>query len=135
MLIPSNCSSTILTSTSTFHFIPSCSPSCSRTMETSYILFATCSNKILNLSIKLSMTHLSPPVVQGEWLRDDQRGQDVPSQRGRLWSRLSTFSTKWNWNLDFEIRSMVKFPHLQGQTMTFLGLRSSMQGHDTLIFG
>ena len=37
--------------------------------------------------------------------------------------------------LDFEILSMVKFPHLQGQTMTFLGLRSSMQGHGDIIFG
>ena len=34
--------------------------------------------------------------------------------------------------LVFEILSLVKFPHLQGQTMTFLGLRSSMQGQGTL---
>ena len=61
--------------------------SVSELFKTSCILSANCSNKILNSSIKLSMTHLAPPVVQGEWLRDDQRGQDVPSQRGRLWSR------------------------------------------------
>ena len=43
-----------------------------------------------------SSSHLAPSVVQGEWLRDDQCGQDVPPQRGRLWSRLRKFWNSFN---------------------------------------
>ena len=95
-LIPSSCSSTILTSNSTFHCIPFCPFSCSRPMATRRSTWARC-----------SITERTPLV------------------QVKLIFHIMEL-------LDFEILSMVKFPHLQGQTMTFLGLRSSMPGHDTL---
>ena len=95
-LIPSSCSSTILTSNSTFHCIPFCLFSCSRPMAMRRSTWARC-----------SITERTPPV------------------QVKLIFHIMEL-------LDFEILSMVKFLHLQGQTMTFLGLRSSMQGHNTL---
>ena len=98
-LIPSSCSSTILTSNSTFHYIPFCPFSCSRRMATRRSTWARC-----------SITERTPLV------------------QVKLIFHIMEL-------LDFEILSMVKFLHLQGQTMTFLGLRSSMQGHGDIIFG